>query len=482
METRILIIDDDPFICRQLEELFRAQHYIVNSALTAPDAFEALAAEEYSLVMVDLKLPGTDGLSLTKEVLERYPDMNVIMITGYASIKGAVEAIKHGASDYITKPFQNEEILIATEKVLEKRRLVDEINYLRGQLEERYSFANMVSRNPRMHEIFSQIKTLAQADPTVLLTGESGTGKELCARAIHYQGRRKAGKFVPINCAAFPDSLLESELFGYDRGAFTGAVGDRIGRIEDSSGGTLFLDEIEAISLNMQLKLLRVLEEREIERLGSNRRICVNMRIIAATNVDLDILVASGQMREDFYYRINVVPLNIPPLRDRIEDVPLLVAEFLRNSEFAKEQGINRISNKALSQLMSHHWPGNIRELGNVLERSILHATDGLLKEINLPNSSKRPPERTGGRRNYDFEIPLREFMRRCEREYLGHVLKKYAGGISNSAKHALVDAATLHRKMKSYGLKRDEFRNKGTSKSTRRDVGGPANGVAGHL
>lgn len=481
METRILIIDDDPFICRQLEELFRAQRYVVNSALTAPDAFEALAAEEYSLAMVDLKIPGTDGLSLTKEMLERYPDMNVIMITGYASIKGAVEAIKHGASDYITKPFQNEEILLATEKVLEKRRLVDEINYLRGQLEERYSFANMVSRNPRMHEIFSQIETLAQSSPTVLLTGESGTGKELCARAIHFQGKRKAGKFVPINCAAFPDSLLESELFGYDPGAFTGAVGDRMGRIEDSSGGTLFLDEIEAISLKMQLKLLRVLEEREIERLGSNRRIHVNMRIIAATNVDLESLVASGQMREDFYYRVNVVPLQIPPLRDRIEDVPLLVAEFLRNSEFAKEKSIDRISNKALSQLMSHHWPGNIRELGNVLERSILRATSGLLKEIDLPVSGKRPPERTGSRRNYDFEIPLKEFLRRCEREYLGHVLKKYAGGISHSAKHALVDAATLHRKMKAYGLKRDEFRSRRTSKSAKKEEEG-RQGMADYL
>jgi transcriptional regulator with PAS, ATPase and Fis domain len=323
-----------------------------------------------------------------------------------------------------------------------------------------------------MHDIFSQIEALAQTESTVLLVGESGTGKELCARAVHYQGKRKSGKFVALNCAAFPDTLLESELFGFDRGAFTGAVQDRVGKIELSSGGTLFLDEVEAISLNMQMKLLRVLEQCEFERLGSNRRIEVNLRIIAATNVDLEELVASGKMREDFYYRINVVPIRIPPLRDRIEDVPLLVAEFLQNSKSAKDKGLQRISNKALSELMSHQWPGNVRELGNVLERSILRTSGDVLKVVDLPTNAKSRALAGTRSRGNDYEIPLKEFLRRCERDYLGHVLKKYQGAISNSAKHALVDAATLHRKMKSYGMKRDEFRSKGKSKSTasRRD------------
>ncbi len=463
METRILIIDDDAFICRQLEELFGAQKYVVDSATTATDAFEFLGQQDYSLALIDLKIPGTDGLGLTREVRSRWPDLDVIMITGYASIKGAVEAIKQGASDYITKPFQDEEILLATEKVLEKRRLLDEINYLRGQLADRYSFANMVSRNPRMHEIFSQIEVLASSDATTLLTGESGTGKELCARAVHFQGKRKAGKFVPINCAAFPESLLESELFGYERGAFTGAVHDRMGKIELSNGGTLFLDEIESISLNMQLKLLRVLEEREIERLGGNRRVKVNMRVIAATNVDLDALVASGVMREDFYYRVNVVPIRIPPLRERIEDVPLLVAEFLRNSQLAKEKNINRVSNKALSQLMGYSWPGNVRELGNVLERSILKTSGPMIRDVDIPGGEPRRTNEGSQRRSFDYEIPLKEFLRRAEKDYLGHILRKYRGGISHSAKHALVDAATLHRKMKSYGMKREEFRTRNT-------------------
>jgi DNA-binding NtrC family response regulator len=387
------------------------------------------------------------------------------MITGYASIKGAVEAIKQGASDYITKPFQKEEILLATEKILEKRRLLDEISYLRSQLSDRYSFANMVSRNRVMHEIFETIGVLAQNDATVLIYGESGTGKELAARAIHFQGKRKSGRFVAINCAAFPDTLLESELFGYERGAFTGAIHDRVGKIELSSAGTLFLDEIESISLNMQLKLLRVLEEREVEKLGSNRRIKVNMRIICATNMDLASAVAEGRMREDFYYRINVVPIRIPPLRERIEDIPLLVGEFLRNSEMAREKGINRVSNKALSQLMSYGWPGNVRELGNVIERAILRTSGAVIREVDLPGHSGIGKENSNGNgrhANYDYEVPLKEYLRRAEKDYLARVLRKYRGGINLSAKHALVDAATLHRKMKLHGLRREEYRMRG--------------------
>jgi len=466
METRILIVDDDPFICRQLEELYTSQRYAVSCASNSVEALRLLGDQEFALAVVDLKIPGTDGIGLTREIRDRWAELDVIMITGYASIKGAVEAIKQGASDYITKPFQKEEILLATEKILEKRRLLDEINYLRSQLSDRYSFANMVSRNRVMHEIFETISVLAQNDATVLIYGESGTGKELAARAIHFQGKRKNGRFVAINCAAFPDTLLESELFGYERGAFTGAIHDRVGKIELSNGGTLFLDEIESISLNMQLKLLRVLEEREIEKLGSNRRIKVNNRIITATNVDLASLVAEGRMREDFYYRINVVPIRIPPLRERIEDIPLLVGEFLRNSEMAKDKGINRLSNRALSQLMSYQWPGNVRELGNVIERAILRTSGAVIREVDLPGHAslgrETPTSNNGRQAGYDFEVPLKEYLRRAEKDYLARVLRKYRGGINLSAKHALVDAATLHRKMKLHGLRREDYRHRG--------------------
>jgi DNA-binding NtrC family response regulator len=471
MDTRILIVDDDPLICRQLEDLYTSQQYLVSSAGNASEALRLLGEHDFSLAVVDLRIPGTDGIGLTREIREHWPDLDVIMITGYASIKGAVEAIKQGASDYITKPFQKEEILLATEKVLEKRRLLDEINYLRNQLSNRYSFANIVSRNRVMHEIFETIEVLAQNDATVLITGESGTGKELVARAIHYQGKRKSGRFVAINCAAFPDTLLESELFGYERGAFTGAVHDRVGKIELSTGGTLFLDEIESITLNMQLKLLRVLEEREVERLGGNRKVKVNMRVIAATNVELTELVADGRMREDFFYRINVVPVKIPPLRDRIEDIPLLVSEFLRNSEMARERGITRVSNKALSELMGFSWPGNVRELGNVLERAILRTTGPVIREVDLPGTGKRK-DLESLRRTYDYEVPLKEYLRRAEKDYLSHVLKKNRGSINLSAKHALVDAATLHRKMKLHGLAREDFRGRGRSEPDQALVG----------
>ncbi|MBU6282374.1 sigma-54 dependent transcriptional regulator [bacterium] len=471
-ETRILVVDEDPQVGRQLGELFRAQGHVVDCVLDGRGAIAALEQKDYSLAFVDFRIRDTNGLHLVRDMKERWPDLDVVMVTGHATIQGAVEAIRIGASDYVTKPFEVEEILLATEKVIEKRRLVDEIAWLRGQLAERYSFANMVSRNPRMHEIFSQIEALAQNDATVLLTGESGTGKELCARAIHFQGRRRGGKFVAINCAAFPDTLLESELFGYQRGAFTGAIADRVGKIELASGGTLFLDEIESISLGMQLKLLRVLEEHEIERLGGNKRIRVNMRVIAATNVSLDELVARGAMREDFYYRVNVVPIDLPPLRDRIEDVPLLVNEFLRNSEMAKDRGVDRVSNRALQQLMSWDWPGNVRELGNVLERSILRSQGGVIREVDLPGRDRRGPEPARAR-GTDYEVPLKEFLRRAERDYLAHVLRKHRGGIGASAKHALVDAATLHRKMKAHGIRREEFRARGRARDPEVEVGG---------
>jgi len=467
--TRILVVDDDPLICRQMEDLFRERNATVECAGTAREALELLEDSAFSLALVDLKMPGSDGLSLTTEVGERWPDMPVIIVTGYASIKGAVEAMRHGAEDYITKPFEREDILLAAEKVMEKRKLIDEISYLRGQLSERFSFANMISRNPVMHELFETVESLAHNDATVLISGESGTGKELIARAIHYQGRRKEGRFVAINCAAFPETLLESELFGYEKGAFTGAVADRVGKVELSSGGTLFLDEVESISLAMQLKLLRVLEQREIEKLGGNRLLKVDLRVITATNRNLDQMIESGEMLEDFFYRINVVPVDLPPLRDRIEDVPLLVADLLKSNSIAVERHIKSASNKTLRELMSYHWPGNIRELRNVVERAIIKCRGTALSEIDIPLST---PGKLGGKgvqaASGALRLPLKEYLRRAEREYLESLLLRNAGAIAVSAGHAMIDAATLHRKMKIHGLRRDEFRGQGNNPAGR--------------
>jgi len=457
--ARILIVDDDPLIRRQLEGLYTSEGYAVESASNVDDALHKLAEAEFALAVVDLKMPGTDGIALTTDIRERWPLVDVIMITGYGSIKGAVEAMRQGACDYITKPFEPDDILLATQKVFERRRLLDEIEYLRKQLSDRYTFANMVSRDATMIEVFSTIEMLAQSDITVVITGESGTGKELVARAIHFQGKRKAGRFVAINCAAVPEPLLESELFGYERGAFTGALQDRVGKIELANGGTLFLDEVESIPLAMQAKLLRVLEERAIERLGSNRRISIDMRVVAATNQDLSKAVAAGTMREDFFYRINVVPVQLPPLRQRVADIPLLVADFLRNNQMAREKGINRVADRALAQLMAYGWPGNIRELLNVMERAILRAKGDTIREVDLPGSEPK----IGSRPEVaDFRAPLRQFLRAAEREYLSRLLEQFHGSIAAIARHALIDQATLHRKIRLHGLRPNEFRRVG--------------------
>jgi len=458
-EPRLLVVDDDALIRDELENLFATQPYQVDCVASVDAAVERLAQAEYALALVDVRIGGKDGIALTQEIRERWPEVDVIMITGYGSIQNAVDAMRQGAVDYITKPFQPEELLMATQKALERRRLLDEIEYLRQQLSDRYSFANMVSRNPVMLEVFSTLEMLAQNDVTVLITGESGTGKELAARAVHFQGKRRAGRFVAINCAALPESLLESELFGYERGAFTGAVHDRIGKIELANGGTLFLDEVETISLPMQAKLLRVLEERAIERLGGNRRVVVDMRVCAATNEDLEKLVKEGRVREDFYYRINVVPVHLPPLRERLEDIPLLVSEFLRNNPLAREKGLNRLSEKAVNQLTSCEWQGNIRELSNVMERAVLRAKGDTIREVDVP-TGKRGARETGT--GIDYGLPLREYLKGAEREYLSRLLAQYQGGIAPCARHASVDQATLHRKIKSHGLRANDYRQNG--------------------
>jgi two-component system, NtrC family, response regulator AtoC len=460
-EPRVLVVDDDPLIREELQEVLTHESLSVRCATSSSEALERLAAEECAVAVVDVRLAGDDGMALTREIRNRWPQLDVIVISGYGSIRDAVEAMKQGAVDYITKPFEPQQILLATQKALERRRLIDEIQYLRRQLSERYAFANMVSRNPVMLDIFSTIEALADNDVTVLISGESGTGKELVARAIHYQGRRRAGRFVAINCAAVPEPLLESELFGCVRGAFTGAFQDRVGKIELANGGTVFLDEVESIPLSMQAKLLRVLEERAIERLGGNRKLSVDMRIVAATNENLSQHVREGRVREDFYYRINVIPIHLPPLRDRREDIPLLVAEFLRNHALACEKGIDRLSDRAVNQLIGYDWPGNVRELQNVMERAVLRTRGDTIREVDIP--AEEDSNGRGGATAH-YQLPLREFLRGAERSYLERLLDRYGGGVAGCARHAEVDQATLHRKIKAHGLRASDYRNHGRS------------------
>lgn len=457
--VRVLVVDDDPVIRRQLVRLYASHGFTVDEADDATAALEALARRLYSVILLDLMMPGRDGASLLHEIRQRWPSVDVIMVTAHGSVRSAVEAMRQGAADYITKPFEGEEILLATQRVLERRRMMDEIQYLRDRLTDRDRFANMVSRHPAMREVFALVASLADTDTTVVVTGESGTGKELVARALHFQGKRKEGPFVPINCAAVPENLLESELFGYEKGAFTGAMGERVGKIELAHGGTLFLDEVESIPLSMQAKLLRVLEERTIERLGSNRRIPVDMRVVAASNQDLARLVEEGRMRQDFYFRIHVVPIHLPPLRERREDIPLLVSEFLQNHPLAREKAIVGVSEAVMNQLLQYAWPGNVRELWNVLERAVLTTPRGKIEQVDLGG---RIAPVVSPAQGATAAQPLRDFLRSAEREYLCALLSRFHGNILQAARFAGVDQATLHRKIRAHEIDTAHFRRGG--------------------
>jgi two-component system response regulator AtoC len=312
-----------------------------------------------------------------------------------------------------------------------------------------------------MVKVFDLIRSLAETDSGVMITGETGTGKELVARAIHKLSRRKAKQFVAINCGAFPDTLLESELFGYEKGAFTGAVQSRAGKIELADGGTLFLDEIETMAPPMQVKLLRVLQEREVERLGANRKVKVDMRVVAATNVDLSICLARGTLREDFYYRINVIPVQLPPLRERLEDLPLLINHILNKHPVAQEKQIRHVRPKVLDQMLAYHWPGNIRELENILERAIVKCQGDTIDDVDLPAPLQRVMDRYY-QHNGGGELSLKQWLLQSEKDYLRGLLIKYKGGISSTAKEAKVDNKTLYRKMRRHGLHKESFKDLG--------------------
>jgi DNA-binding NtrC family response regulator len=457
----VLIVEDHDRLREQLAQFYEQEGYRVTAASCGEDGIAKLAEEKFALVVSDVKMPGMDGFQLARHVREKYPDTDVILITAFGNIKQAVEAMKLGASDYITKPFQPEAIRLVSEKLIEKRRLLDEVRELRQKVQVEHNLENILSKSPKMLKVFDLIRSLAETDSGVMITGETGTGKELVARAIHNLSRRKAKHFVAINCGAFPDTLLESEFFGYEKGAFTGAVQSRAGKIEMADGGTLFLDEIETISPPMQVKLLRVLQEREVERLGGNRKLKVDMRVVAATNVDLTICLARGTLREDFYYRINIIPVQLPPLRDRLEDLPVLINHILTKHPVAQERKIKQVKPHVLDQMLAYHWPGNIRELENILERAIVKCSGELIEDVDLP----APPQRVIDSyyaMNGEAGVNLKEWLDRSEKEYLRSLLIKHKGGISLTASEAEVDNKTLYRKMRRHGLHKESFKDLG--------------------
>src|ERR671922_1219338 len=442
----VLIVEDHDRLREQLGQFYEQEGFRVSTASCGEEGVKKLAEEKFAIVVSDVKMPGMDGFQLARYVREKYADTDVILITAFGNIKQAVEAMKLGASDYITKPFQPEAIRIVSEKLIEKRRLIQEVRDLRQKVLDEYRLENILTKSPKMLKLFDLIRSLAETDSGVMITGEAGTGKELVARAIHNLSRRKSKQFIAINCGAFPDTLLESELFGYEKGAFTGAVQSRAGKIELADGGTLFLDEIETMAPPMQVKLLRVLQEREVERLGGNRKLRIDMRVIAATNVDLSLCLARGTLREDFYYRINVIPVQLPPLRERLEDLPLLINHILSRHPVAQEKKIRGVAPKVLDQMLAYHWPGNIRELENILERAIVKCQSDSIEDVDLP----APPQRVVDHyftSNGDGELSLKQWLLRSEKEYLRSLLIKHKGAISSTANEAKVDNKTLYRK-----------------------------------
>ena len=458
----VLIVEDHDRLREQLGQFYEQEGFQVTTASSGEEGIQKLTEDSFAIVVSDVKMPGMDGFALARHVREKYPDTDVILITAFGNIKQAVEAMKLGASDYITKPFQPEAIRLVSEKLVEKRRLLDEVRQLRQKVQEEHHLENILSKSPKMLKVFDLIRSLAETDSGVMITGETGTGKELVARAIHNLSRRKARQFVAINCGAFPDTLLESELFGYEKGAFTGAVQSRAGKIEIADGGTLFLDEIETMAPPMQVKLLRVLQEREVERLGGNRKVKVDMRVVAATNVDLKICLARGTLREDFYYRINVIPLQLPPLRERLEDLPVLINHILAKHPVAREKSIKHVSPKVLDQMLGYRWPGNIRELENILERAIVKCQSNSIEDVDLPIPPQRIVERHPVSANIDGEFSLRQWLHRSEKDYLRSLLIKHKGAITLTAKEAKVDNKTLYRKMRRHGLHKESFKDLG--------------------
>jgi DNA-binding NtrC family response regulator len=384
MKKRVLLVDDEPGIRATLKAVLEPT-YEVTCAADARSGLDLFRQEAPNLVILDVILPGTDGLTVLQTIRSEDQSMPVIMLTGTKTVKTAVDAMKMGAADYLTKPFDVEELRLIVAKTLDTHDLEREVRYLRAQVVNRYSFHNLVGKSPSMQEIYSKIEQVADSRTTVLITGESGTGKELVARAIHYNSPRRDRPFIPLNCAALPETLIESELFGHEKGSFTDASARRVGHFELAHGGSLFLDEIGDLSPTTQAKLLRVLQEREFTRIGGTQPIKVDVRIIAATNQNVEDLVRQGRFREDLYYRVNVIALYLPVLRDRVQDIPLLAKHFLAKRIEEEKRPPQEFSKEALELLTRYSWPGNVRELENVVEQAIVWSQGTTITPEHLP-------------------------------------------------------------------------------------------------
>jgi DNA-binding NtrC family response regulator len=448
-KATVLVVDDEEIVRDSLASWLTEDGYGVDTAPDGPSALARLAERAYAVLLVDLKMPGMDGLEVLGKARALQPDAPVIIMTAYATVDTAVQAMKQGAYDYLVKPFEPEELSLMVGKLTKAQALQRENVLLRKALKQQFEFKDMVSKSPKMEAVFELARTAAKSNSTVLILGESGTGKEVLARAIHGESPRKDGPFVGVSCAALTESLLESELFGHEKGAFTGATGSARGKFEIAAGGTLFLDEIGDISAKLQLDLLRVLDAREFRRVGGTQLIKTDVRIIAATNRDLKKLVESGTFREDLYYRLDVIPVTLPPLRERKEDIPILVDYFLAHFRAEMRKPLEALSRDAMQLLMAHDWPGNVRELRNVLERAAVLARGPILTPLDLDLNRPAPPAGAAAEGA--------DSLREVERRHIVATLKQHTWNITRSAKALGIDRVTLYNKIKRYQLREDE-------------------------
>jgi len=444
----ILIVDDDEITCNLLEEVLSKEGYVVDKALNGREAIDKGENKPYDVVLTDIRMIDVDGMEVLRAYRQKSPDSIIIMMTAFGSIETAIRAIKEGAYDYVSKPFKLDEIKLTIRRALEQKRLLQENLFYRQELITKYKLENIVGRSPQMLQVYKTVARVAESRSTVLIAGESGTGKELVARAIHFNSPRSSKPYVAVDCGSLAETLLESELFGHVRGAFTGAVTNKKGLFEEADNGTCFLDEVGDISLAMQAKLLRVIQEHEIKRVGGTETTKIDVRIIAATNKNLEELVAEKKFREDLFYRLNVVSIHLPPLRERLDDIPFLADHFLRKYAAENEKPVSRVSAEVLDLLLRYQWPGNVRELENVIERAVTLSPHSLILPEDLPRRLRVEPSEISA-----TSLPSQVSLTELEKIYIKKVLEETGGNKKRAADILGIDRRTLYRMAARYGI-----------------------------
>jgi len=460
MKGRILIADDEEIVIRSCLRILSADDYEADTARDGIEALRKISEGKTDVLILDIKMPKMDGMEVLQRVKEMHPDVDVIMMTGLHEIGTAVQAMKLGAFDYLPKPFDPEEFALVVERAFERRRLLQENVTLKNEVSTKYRFENIIGASPPMQNVYRLIARCAPTNSTVMIRGESGTGKELIARAIHYNSLRKDKAFVPVDCTTLSEGLLESELFGHVKGSFTGAVSNKKGLFEVAEGGTLFLDEIGNISLATQAKLLRFIEEREFKAVGDTRTQALNVRLITATNKDLEAMVADGTFREDLYYRINIFPIELPPLRERREDIPALAFHFLKVFSKEVDRKVTEFSAGAMNLMMNHDWPGNVRELENVVHRAVILANDEVIRQAHLVNLIDMVPRvdldvpRTSEELKNIKKIAREKSVENVEKHFVLAALKRNAWNVTQSAEETGMQRTNFQALMKKYDIR----------------------------